>query len=271
MCSFVKAVSKILEYLYHSDFFVLYFYLIRRCCDIFSCFISCRIHPFHETPSYTVSRSIPVWPVWSDELLCLHPSPRVSGAPNGHQPVPAKASRKWLVQPASREAEAENNWDCPALPQQATGAWVLHLALPRSGGRKASPLMPLSCPNTGSQAHTTTHTHTHSYTILIHHLQLRVIYTHTHTQNLYIYTVLFCYLYEYIYQHCLPLTLRAKCQKPCQGGKSNISMLQPLIEWLKFYSDCLSSSRVMLCGKKKKFLLVINCNTIVTLLAFLKM
>ena len=210
------------------------------------------------------------------DILCLCASPRVSRATNGHQLVPAKASGKWLVQPASCEAEAENNWDRPALPQQATGARVLHLTLPWGGRGKTSPVMPL-CPNTGS-TRTLQHTHTHSYTMLIHHLQMFVVYTttHTHTQNLYIYTVLFCYLYKYIYQHCLPLTPRAKGQKPCQGGKSYISLLQLLIEDLNGWSSTLTvfpHFRIMLCGggRKKKFLLDINCNTIVTLLAFLKM
>ena len=67
-------------------------------------------------------------------------------------------------------------------------------------------------------AHKCTLQHTHLH-IIMHHLQLYVVYTHTHTQNLYIYTVLFCYLYDYIYQHCLPLTPKAKCQKSCQDGK----------------------------------------------------
>ncbi len=181
-------------------------------------------------------------------FLCLHFSRRFSCAPNCHQCVPTEASGKWLVQSASCEAEAENNWDCPALPQQAAGAWVLHLALPRGGGGKASPLTPPLCPNTGSQAHTATHTYTlflYSYTIY----NCACKHTYTHTQNLYIYTVLFCYLY----QHCLPLTLRAKCQKSMPRWKKlhfYVKGAHWRFEWPRFNSDCLWSSRFMLCGKR---------------------
>ena len=156
--------------------------------------------------------------------MSLCSPPRVPCASNCHQLVPTEAPGKWLVQPSSCEAETDNNWGCPALPQQATGAWVLHLALPRGGGRKASPLTPLSCPNTGSQAHTHT---THSYSPPVYHLQLCLhTHTHTYTHRIFIFILYYFVIYmNTLYQHCLPLTLRSKCQKPCQGGGKKTAFL----------------------------------------------
>lgn len=158
--------------------------------------------------------------------LFLHPPDRFSCASNGHQRVPTEASGKWLVQPASCEAEAENNWDCPALSQQATGAWVLHLALPRGGRGKAPSLTPLSCPNTGSQAYTTTHTLIlHSYTIY----NCACAHTHTHTESLYLY----CTILLFIWIHISTLSAfdsESKVSKTMPRWKSYTFMLQPLIE-----------------------------------------
>ena len=184
--------------------------------------------------------------LWPDDLPCLCPSLRVSRSPNRHQRVPTEASGKWLVQPASRAAEAENNWDCPALPEQAAGAWVLHLALPRGGGGEASPLTPLSCPNTGSQAHTATHTHTHRYPIPTHHLQLCVhtnTHTQTHTHRIFIF-ILYCfviYMNTYINTVCLWLREQsvknhAKAEKAtflCRSHSLKIWMAEAQ-QWLSF-------------------------------------
>ena len=202
--------------------------------------------------------------LWPDDLPCLCPSLRVSRSPNRHQRVPTEASGKWLVQPASRAAEAENNWDCPALPEQAAGAWVLHLALPRGGGGEASPLTPLSCPNTGSQAHTATHTHTHRYPIPTHHLQLCVhtnththtqtqTQTHTHTESLYLY----CTVLLFIWIHISTLSAfdsESKVSKTMPRRKKlhfYVAATRWRFEWLKLNSDCLSSFRSMLCGEKR--------------------
>ena len=200
------------------------------------------------------------------DILCLCASPRVSRATNGHQLVPAKASGKWLVQPASCEAEAENNWDRPALPQQATGARVLHLTLPWGGRGKTSPVMPL-CPNTGS-TRTLQHTHTHSYTMLIHHLQMFVVYTtthtHTHTHRIFIF-ILYCfviYINTYINTVCLWLQEQrvknhAKVEKAtflCCSCSLKIWMAE-VLHWLSFLilGSCFVGG-----GEKKSFCLTLT-------------
>lgn len=126
--------------------------------------------------------------VSTDELLFVCLPLRVPRAPNGHQRMPTEASGERLVQPSSREAEAENNRNCAALPQQTTGARVLHLALPWGGGGKASPLTlpplsPVSCPNTGTQAHTTIHTCTHTPPLFCTHKPPTTVLVHTQTHT----------------------------------------------------------------------------------------
>lgn len=198
---------------------------------------------------------------------CFLPSLRVSRPPDSHQHVPAKASGEWLVQPASREAETENNWDCAALPQQATGARVLHFTLPRGRGGKASPLMQICPVLTLAHKCTLQHTHTPS----CNHAPFTTVRC-IHTQNFYIYTVLFCYLYDYIYQHCLPLTPKAKCQKSCQDGKklhfyfAAANWMAKVLQWFFPYLGSWFVTK-----ENVNFLLFLECSTIVSHLAFLKM
>lgn len=72
-----------------------------------------------------------------------------------------------------------------------------------------------------------------------------------HTQNFYIYTVLFCYLYDCIYQHCLPLTPKAKCQKSCQDGKK-LHFYFAAANWMaKVLQWFFPLFRIMLCDKRK--------------------
>ena len=187
-------------------------------------------------------------PFTTDALTCLPPSPRVPGASDGHQRVPTEASGKWLVQPPPREAEAENNWDCPALPQQAAGARVLHLALPWGGGGKASPLIPLPCPNTGPQAHTDTHTHMlYTYTLT----PFTYIHTHiTHTQIfIFILYYFVIYMNTYINTVCLWLWEQSvKNHAKVEKLRFCVAASRGTFEWLKFNSLC--SLGLMLCGKR---------------------
>lgn len=150
---------------------------------------------------------------------------RVSRAPDSHQHVPAKASGKWLVQPASCEAETENNGDCAALPQQTTGAWVLHLTLPWGWRGKASPLMPISPVPTLAHKCTLQRTHIHPH-IITHHLQMCVVYTHIHTESLYLY----CTVLLFIWLHISTLS--------AFDSKSKVSKIMP--RWEKATFLCCS-------------------------------
>lgn len=146
--------------------------------------------------------------VSTDELLFVCLPLRVPRAPNGHQRMPTEASGERLVQPSSREAEAENNRNCAALPQQTTGARVLHLALPWGGGGKASPLtLPPSPPSPVlTLAHKRTQQYTHArthprYSVLINHLQLCLYthrHTHAHTESLYLYCIILLFIWIHI-------------------------------------------------------------------------
>lgn len=199
------------------------------------------------------------------EFMSFPPFLRVSRAPDSHQHVSEKAPGKWLVQSAPREAETENNWNCAALPQQAARARVLHFTLPRGRGGKASPLMP-ACPVL-TLAHKCTLQHTHPH-IRTHHLQLCVVYTHvhTHTNRIFIF-ILYCFvIYVTIYINTVCLWLQKQSVKNhAKMGKSYISMLQLLIEWLKFFSD-LSLISDHALWKKKNLLLFLDCSTRVSTL-----
>lgn len=134
-------------------------------------------------------------PVQAVELTCFWPSLRISRPPDCHQHVPAKTSGEWLVQPPSREAETENNWDRAAIPQQATGARVLHFTLPRGWGGKASPLKPICPVLTLAHKCTLQHTHTPSCN---HAPFTTVRCTHTHAEFLYLYCTVLLFIWVHI-------------------------------------------------------------------------
>lgn len=152
---------------------------------------------------------------------------RLSRPPDCHQHVPAKTSGEWLVQPPPREAETENNRDRAAIPQQATGARVLHITLPRGRGGKASPLKPI-CPVL-TLAHKCTLQHTHTHMPSCNHAPfttVRCIHTHTYAEFLYLY----CTVLLFIWVHISTLS--------AFDSKSKVSKIMP--RWEKATFLCCS-------------------------------
>lgn len=110
---------------------------------------------------------------------------------------------------------------------------------------------PLSCPNTGTQAHMT-----HSHAILTHHLQ----HTWPHTR-IFIFILYYFVIYMNTYINTVCLWLREQSVKNHAKGEKATFLLQPLVEDLNGWNSTVTvlTNRLML---------VFNCNTIVPLLAF---